>query len=153
MHYDWGHPVKLSVDTSPYRLGVVIMLVYANVMHCLCIRMPREHEKRYGQFDKEALAILFGLKQVHSYLYGWHNNYLSILTDHKPLEHIFGPKTTILSLVAMCLQWWAIILIAFNYSIKFVLSKQNTVAGALSCLPSPLMAGSKSTVFKLKSVW
>ena len=38
---------------------------------------------------------------------------------------------------AMRLQRWAIILAAFNYSIKFVPSEQNAVADALSRLPLP----------------
>ena len=91
------------------------------------------HEKRYGQIDKEALAIIFGLKRFHLYLYGRH---FTILTDHKPLERIFGPKTAIPSLAAMRLQRWAIILSALDYSIRFVPSKHNAVADALSRLPS-----------------
>lgn len=65
------------------------------------LRTLNEHEKRYEQIDKEALAIMFGLKQFHSNLYGRH---FTILTDHKRLERIFGPKTAISSLVAMRLQ-------------------------------------------------
>jgi len=87
-----------------------------------------EYEKRYGQIDKEALAIMFGLKRFNLYLYG--RNF-TILTVYKLLERIFGPKTAIPSLAAMRLQRWAIILAAFNYSIKFVSSKQNAVANAL----------------------
>ena len=64
-------------------------------------RTLNEHEKRYGQIDKEALAIMFGLKRFHLYLYGRH---FTILMDHKPLERIFGPKTVIPSLAAMRLQ-------------------------------------------------
>ena len=44
---------------------------------------------------------MFGLKQFHLYLYGRH---FTILTDHKLLERIFGPKTAIPSLDAMRLQ-------------------------------------------------
>ena len=121
-HYDPGLPVEISVDASPYGLGAVIMHVYPN-------GTLNEHEKRYGRIDKEALAIMFGLKRFHVYLYGQH---FTILTDHKPLERIFGPKTAIPPLAAMRLQRWVIILAAFNYSIKFVPSKQNAVADALS---------------------
>ena len=32
-------------------------------------RTVNEHEKRYGQIDKEALAIMFGLIQIQVYLY------------------------------------------------------------------------------------
>ena len=61
-------------------------------------RTLNEREKRYGQIDKEALPIMFGLKRFHLYLYGRH---FTILTDYKPLERIFGPKTAIPSLAAM----------------------------------------------------
>ena len=70
--------------------------------------------------------------------------------DHKPLERIFGPKMAIPSLAAMRLQRWAIILAAFNYSIKFVPSEQNAVADALSRLLLPWTAGSESAVFKVE---
>ena len=73
-----------------------------------------------------------------------------IPTDPKPLERIFGPKTAIPSLAAMRLQRWAIILAAFNYSIKFVPSKQNAVADVLSRLPLLSTAGSESAVFKVE---
>lgn len=95
-------------------------------------RTLNEHEKRHRQIDKEALAIMFGLKRFHLYLYGRH---FTIQTDHKLLERIFGPKTTIPSLAAMRLQRWAILLSPCNYSIKSVPSKQDAVADALSRLP------------------
>ena len=97
--------MELSVDPSPYGLGAVIMHVYPNGTRRPIIayasRTLNEHEMRYGQIDKEALAIMFGLKRFHLYLYGRH---FTILTDHKPLERIFRPKTAIPSLAAMRLQ-------------------------------------------------
>ena len=116
-HYDPGLPVELSVDASPYGLGAVIMHVYPNGTRrpiAYTWRTFNEHEKRFGQIDREALAIMSGLKRFHVYLYGRH---FTILTDHKPLERIFGPKTAIPPLAAMRLQRWAIILAAFNCSI------------------------------------
>ena len=98
-----------------------------------------EHEKLYGQIDKEALGIIFCLKKYRLYLYGRH---FTILTDHKPLERIFGNKTTIPALAAQRLQRWAIILSAFSYDIKYISSKQNAVADALSRLPLPHSSGS-----------
>ena len=90
---------------------------------------------------------MFGLRRFHEYLYGQH---FTILTDHTPLEHIFGPRTAIPPLPVMRLQRWAIILAAFNYSIKFVPSKQNAVVGALSRLPLPSTAGGESAVSKVE---
>ena len=110
-------------------------------------RTFNEHEQRYSQIDKEALATVFGLKRFHLYLYGRH---FTILTDHKPLERIFGPKTAIPSLAAMRLQRWAIILAAFDYDIRFVPSKQNAVADALSRLHLSSTAGGEHAVFRVE---
>ena len=80
------------------------MHVYSNgTRHPIAYALQtlNEHEKHYGQIDKEALAIMFGLKWFHLYLYGRHS---MILPDHKPLERIFGPKMAIPSLATMRLQ-------------------------------------------------
>ena len=90
---------------------------------------------------------MFGLKRFYLHLYGRH---FTILTNHKPLERIFRPNTAIPSLAAMRLQRWAIILAAFNYSIKFVPSKQNAVADALSRLPLSSTADEERAVFKVE---
>ena len=87
-HYSPTLPMELSVDASPYGVGAVIMHVYPNGVRrpiAFASRTLNEHEKQYGQIDKEALAIMFGLKRFHLYLYGRH---FTILTDHKPLERI-----------------------------------------------------------------
>ena len=106
--------MELSVEASPYGLGTAITHVYLNgTCHptAYASQTLNELEKHYGEIDKEALAIMFGLKRLHEYLYGRH---FTILTDHKPLEHIFWPKMAIPSLAAMRLQQRGIILAAFN---------------------------------------
>jgi len=44
-------------------------------------------ERKYSQFDKEALAIIFRVKHFYQYLYG---HKFTIMSDHKPLMHIFS---------------------------------------------------------------
>ena len=39
-------------------------------------------EQNYSQLDKDALAIIFGVKHFHEYIY---SRPFTILTDHKPL--------------------------------------------------------------------
>ena len=48
-------------------------------------------EKKYSQLamDKEGLAILFGVKCFHQFLYGQE---FVIYSDHKPLKHTFDEK-------------------------------------------------------------
>ena len=149
-HYNPSLPVELAVDASPYGLGAVIMHVCPNGERrpiAYASRTLNEHEKRYAQIDKEALAIMFGLKRFHLYLYGRH---FTIQTDHKPLERILGPKTAIPSLTAMRLQRWAIILSAFNYNIRSVPSKQNAVADALSRLPLPSTRNDEDSAYHVE---
>ena len=40
-------------------------------------------EKQYSQLDKEAAAIMFGVKRFHQYLYG---KKFSIVSDHKDCD-------------------------------------------------------------------
>ena len=48
-------------------------------------------EKRYSQTEKEALAIIWGVEHFHLYLYG---NEFTLVTDHKPLEVIYGSRNS-----------------------------------------------------------
>ena len=50
----------------------------------------------------------------------------------------------------MRLQRWAIILSAFDYSIRFVPSKQNAVADALWRLPLPSTLSGENAIFKVE---
>ena len=79
--------------------------------------------------DKEALAIIFALERFRLYLYG---RRFTILTDHKPLQYILGPKTAIPTLAAQRLQRWAVVLSAFDYDLRHIRGTKNSVDVALS---------------------
>ena len=46
---------------------------------------------------KKALAIVFGVKRFHQYIYG---NHFTLITDHRPLTTLFNPKKSIPTLAA-----------------------------------------------------
>ena len=46
-------------------------------------------ERKYSTIEKEALAIVFGVKKFNQFLYG---QKFTIQTDHKPLEGLFNEK-------------------------------------------------------------
>lgn len=91
-----------------------------------------ETEKRYSQLDKEVLAIIFGVRKFHKFIYG---RPFKLVTDYKPLKQIFNPSKSIPQLSTARLQRWAITLAAYNYEIVFKKGDCNSNADGLSRLP------------------
>ena len=89
---------------------------------------------------RKKLTIIFGMKKFHQYLYGRQFN---LITDHKPLTAIFGPKKGVPSLAAARLQRWALLLSAYKYDISYKPSLEHAHADGLSRLPLPT-SGSQS---------
>ena len=66
-------------------------------------------ERNYSNLEREALALVFGLKKFHQYIYGGH---FGLVTDHKPLEALFNEKKA--TLAAARIQRWVLTLAAYN---------------------------------------
>ena len=114
IHYDPKKPLVLAVDASSHGLGAVIshQMDGANQERPIAYasRTLTSAERNYSMIEKEALAIVFGIKKFHQYLYG--RSFL-LLTDHKPLTLILGPKKGIPVLAASRIQRWAIQISAY----------------------------------------
>ena len=91
-------------------------------------------EKRYSQLDKEGLAIVFGIKKFHHYLFG---RTFTICSDHKPLQHLFSASPPIPQLASARIQRWALTLSAYDYSIVYRPGTEMGNADLLSRLPLP----------------
>lgn len=134
-HCDPKAPLQLARDASSYGVGAVLSHIaedgtarpVAYASHTLT-----SAEKGYSQLEKEALALLFGVKKFHFHLYG---HKFCFVTDHKPLQTIFGPKNGIPALAMTRLQRWAMTLSAYNYSLVFKRSAENAEADCFSRLP------------------
>ena len=68
-------------------------------------------ERDYSQIDKEALALVWGVKKFHLYLFGRH---FTLVTDHEPLTSIFNPKKGIPAMTVARLQRYALFLAGLN---------------------------------------
>lgn len=137
-HYAPDLPLVLATDASPTGVGAILSHImpdgserpihYASqTLNC--------SQRKWAQIDKEAYAIIFGVKKFFQYLYG---RKFILYTDHKPLLQIFSPSKALPQLSAVRMQHYAVYLQGFNYEIRYKTSKANANADALSRLPLEL---------------
>ncbi|XP_039292569.1 uncharacterized protein K02A2.6-like [Nilaparvata lugens] len=134
-HYDAKLPLQLATDSSAYGLGCVLSQIQKDGSEkpiCYASRTLSKAEKGYSVIDREALAIVYGIKRFNQYLYG---NKFTLLTDHKPLLSIFGSKKGLPVYAASRLQRYALFLTNYDFNIKYITSRANANADCLSRLP------------------
>ena len=130
VHYHQEAPTRLITDASPVGLGTVLEQRQPDGNYrpvCYASRSLTPVERRYAQFEKEALAVVWGVEHHHFYLLGTH---FDILTDHKPLVSAYGPNG---NPPARGLRF-ALRLQPYDYSIRHIDGRSN-VADYLSRQP------------------
>ena len=134
-HFSEELPLLLECDASPYGLGAVLSHEFPDGTERpvgFASRTLTQAERNYSHLDKEALAIIFGVKKYHHYLYG---RRFVIKTDHKPLTHIFSESRAVPTMASGRIQRWALTLGAYDYTIRYKPGTSNANADALSRLP------------------
>lgn len=82
-YYDVSKPLTVSVDSSMYGVGAVLLQEGHPVYYAS--KSYSETEKRWANIEKEFYAVLFGLTKFHQFVYG---RIVTVETDHKPLLFI-----------------------------------------------------------------
>ena len=133
-HYDPKLEIIGTSDASSYEVASCILHKMPDgtkkpIAHASRTLLPAE--KHYSQIEKEALGIIFAVKNFHRYLHG---RFFTLQTDHKPLITIFGSKKGLPIYTVNSLLRWGTILLNYNFKIEYLPSKQITHADGLSRL-------------------
>ena len=87
-HYDPNKALIFACDASNKGIGAVLMQenkgVETPIAHAS--KTLTKTQIRCSQIEREALAITFGIKKFHQFLFG---RKFRLVTDHKPLCAIF----------------------------------------------------------------
>ncbi|XP_055918976.1 uncharacterized protein K02A2.6-like [Eupeodes corollae] len=133
-HYNSSQPLILSCDASKEGVGAVVSQIKEN-KECPVVFASatlNSAEKNYSQVEKEALAIIFGVRKFYKYLVG---KKFTLFTDHQPLKVIFDVRKGVTVTAASRLQRWALLLSAFDYEIKYKKGREMSGPDAMSRLP------------------
>ena len=92
-------------------------------------------ERRYAQVDREALAVVFGTKKFHMYLFGRH---FTIVTDHKPVLGLLNATRAIPAVCSPRVLRWSVDLGGYDYELIYRPGSSIPHVDALSRLPLPV---------------
>ncbi|KFD45214.1 hypothetical protein M513_13909 [Trichuris suis] len=133
--YDDSLPLTLTCDASPHGVGCVLAHITASGIEkpiAFHSRTLSSAERKYAQIDREALAIIVGIKKFHEYVFGRH---VEIRTDHKPLLGLLARAMQTPVGMSPRMVRWSILLSAYDYDLVYRPGKEISNADALSRIP------------------
>lgn len=113
-YYNVKSPTQVVADASPVGLGAVLIQYQGNEPRIISYasRSLTSPEMNYAQTEKEALALVWAVERFHYFLFG---RYFELITDHRALETLFGPK----SKPCARIERWVIRLMSYKFKVIF----------------------------------
>ncbi|XP_052749474.1 uncharacterized protein K02A2.6-like [Galleria mellonella] len=130
-------PITLATDASPVGFGAVLSHIMPDNKErpiAFASRSLTSAEKGYSQLDKEAAALIWGLKKFFHYCYG---RKITLIIDNQPLTRILHPEKPMPTTTAVRLLHYANFLAGFDYNIKVRKSTEHANADYFSKLEHP----------------
>ena len=112
----------MIADASPVGLGAVLVQEQREELRVISYasRSLSDTEHRYFQTQKEALAFVWAGERFYAYFYGAE---FELMTDHKPLECIFSPK----SKTCARIERWLPRMQPYRFTVKYIPGPKNIV--------------------------
>ena len=116
----------LRTDASNNGIGAVLMQRHDEKLFPVCYASKKlsSAERNYSTIEKECLAIVWGIKRFHLYLYGVP---FVLQTDYEPLKYMDSVKYTNARLMR-----WAMFLQSYNFKVEAIQGSENVGTGYLS---------------------
>lgn len=122
-------PYIVKTDASNYALGAVLVQGEGPEEHPVeyASRLLTAAERNYSTTEREALAVVWALTKFRGYI---DSLPVTVVTDHQALKWLMSLKSP-----SGRLARWALMLQAYDLTIRYQPGKFNTVADALSRPP------------------
>ncbi|XP_053406591.1 uncharacterized protein LOC128559314 [Mercenaria mercenaria] len=125
---DFSKPFVLQCDASDTGVRAALLQRFDDGLFPIAYASKKllKREKNYSVIERECLAMVFGIKKFHKYLYG---QQFELQTDHAPLTYIQRCKVE-----SGRIMRWALFLQNYKFRIEAVKGTDNVCADYLSRL-------------------
>jgi len=124
--YSVDKEATLTCDASKGAIGAVLTQNGQPVIYVS--RTLSAAESRYSNIEREALALTWSVVRLKHFLLG---RSFSIVTDHKPLQYLFG-KSEIPTGASARIGNWVISLLPYDFEVRYSTGKSISHADAMS---------------------